>query len=194
MIKVPEIFKGNENFWEFNSEYVFILDKFYKSDKTKNKAKSSKIMWAFYHKLHPDSAYYNLKNKEQTIKEKWLKDKNFDWKKYEDVELTFKDSILTEAEKSLYDWNELMKKRNLYLKNQEYYFDEYKTDENGDNILSKTGQPVLRKGTAKQLDDAHTTTIKYYADYSKIMKELKQDKLKRGKAGKPLSASDANRI
>lgn len=194
MIKIPELFKGTENFWKINSEYVIVFEDFYNKDKSKDKEKSSKIMWALYFKLHPDSVFYNLPDKDNVIIERFLKEPKFKWKQYEDIEIEFKNTILTQAERSLYEWDEFMKKRDKYLKNTEYYFDQYKIDENGDNIFSKTGNPVLVKGTAEQLDKALTTTPKIFMDYGKIRKELQEEKLKRGKGNKPLSASDANLI
>lgn len=194
MIKAPELFKGTENFWEYNPDYKIVFDTLYNKDKSKNKEESSKIMWAMYHKMHQDSVFYNMKDKELEISTKFLKNPKFDWKKHEDVEIVFKDTILTQAERSLYEWNELMRKRDKYLKNKEYYFDEYATDENGDNIITKSGNFVTVKGTAEQLDKAQQVTIKYFNEYTKILKELTEEKLKRGRGNKPLSASDANRI
>lgn len=194
MINIPELFKGDENFWKLNSNYKMIFDSFYQKDKSKDKEKSSKIMWALYFRLHPDSAYYNLPDKEAIIIEKFLKEKGFKWSDYDDIEIMFKDTILTQAERSLYEWNEFMKKRDKYLKNTDYYFDQYLTDENGDTVYSKTGKPVLVKGTADQLDKALMATPKIFMDYGVILKELKEDKIKKGKGNKPLSSSDANRI
>lgn len=198
MINVPDPWRNDTsiNFWELNPQYIAIFEdlNFYKKDKTKSKINASRVMWCMYLKLHPESAFYNMTNKEEFIKEKFLKDSKFNWEKYDEVEVLFKDNILSQAEKSLYNWNELMRKRDIYLKNKEYYFDEYATDENGDNIRSKTGRLIVLKGTADQLDKAQQVTIKYFNEYSKILKELNEEKLKRGKGNKPLSSSDANRI
>lgn len=196
MIQVPNPWRNDASisFWELNPEYILIFEDFHKKDRSKGKLKSSTVMWAMYLKLHPESSFYNMGNKEEFIKEKFVKDDKFKWNKYEDIEVVFKDSVLTQAEKSLYDWNELMRKRDKYLKNKDYYFDEYATDENGDNVVTKTGNFVTIKGTAEQLDKAQQVTIKYFNEYSKILKELQEEKLKRGKGNKPLSSSDANRI
>jgi len=196
MINVPDPWRNDASisFWELNPEYKLIFEDFYKKDRSKGKLYSSTVMWAMYLKLHPESSLYNMSEKEEFIKVKFVKDDKFDWDKYEIIEFLFKDSILTQAEKSLYDWNELMRKRDKYLKNKDYYFDEYKTDENGDNITTKTGAFVVLKGTAEQLDKAQAITIKYFNEYSKILKELSEEKLKKGKGNKPLSSSDANRI
>ena len=194
MINAPQMIKGDENFWELNPEFKIIFDIFYSSDKSKGKEESSKIMWAMYFKLHPDSNFYNLPDKDDIIKNKFLKRPDFKWETYEDVELMFINAVLTQAERSLYEWNEFMKKRDKYLKNTEYYFDTYMTDNNGDNVLSKTGKFITLKGTAQQLDLALSVTPKLFLDYGKIMKELKEERIKKGKGNKPLSASDSDRI
>jgi hypothetical protein len=87
-----------------------------------------------------------------------------------------------------------MQKRSKKLKSMDYYFDEYLTDENGDNVLSKTGQPVIVKGTAKQLDDAYKITPSMYAEYDKIQKLLAEEELKRGRNAKPKSPSETGEI
>lgn len=196
MIQVPNPWRNDASisFWELNPEYILIFEDFHKKDRSKSKLFSSTVMWAMYLKLHPESSFYNMSNKEEFIKTKFVKDDKFDWSKYEDIELLFRDTILTQAEKSLFEWNELMHKRDKYLKSKDYYFDEYATDENGDNIITKTGNFVTIKGTAEQLDKAQQVTIKYFNEYTKILKELNEEKLKRGKGNKPLSSSDANRI
>lgn len=196
MIQVPNPWRNDASisFWDLNPEYILIFEDFHKKDRSKSKLFSSTVMWAMYLKLHPESSFYNMSNKEEFIKTKFVKDDKFDWTKYEDIELLFRDTILTQAEKSLFEWNELMHKRDKYLKSKDYYFDEYATDENGDNIITKTGNFVTIKGTAEQLDKAQQVTIKYFNEYTKILKELNEEKLKRGKGNKPLSSSDANRI
>lgn len=196
MINIPNPWRNDASisFWELNPEYILIFEDFHKKDRSKGKLFSSTVMWAMYLKLHPESSFYNMSNKEEFIKTKFVKDDKFDWAKYEDIELLFRDTILTQAEKSLFEWNELMHKRDKYLKSKDYYFDEYATDENGDNIITKTGNFVTIKGTAEQLDKAQQVTIKYFNEYTKILKELNEEKLKRGKGNKPLSSSDANRI
>jgi len=196
MIQVPNPWRNDASisFWELNPEYILIFEDFHKKDRSKGKLFSSTVMWAMYLKLHPESSFYNMSNKEEFIKIKFVKDDKFDWTKYVDIELLFRDTILSQAEKSLFEWNELMHKRDKYLKSKDYYFDEYATDENGDNIITKTGNLVTIKGTAEQLDKAQQVTIKYFNEYTKILKELNEEKLKRGKGNKPLSSSDANRI
>jgi len=194
MIKVPDVFKGVENFWEWNSEYIVMFEDFYKKDKTKNHNKSSKIMWGIYFLVHPRSDLYHLPNKEELIIENYIKDKNFDWATVEEEISLFSAAILTQAERSLVNWDNYMRKRDKYLKGMDYYFDQYKVDENGDNVYSRTGALVVVKGTAEQLDKAYAVTPKMYAEYEKIKKALSEEEIKRGKGNKPLSPSETGEI
>jgi hypothetical protein len=68
-----------------------------------------------------------------------------------------------------------MSKRDKYLKNQEYYFDEYLRDENNDNVVSRTGQFITVKGTADQLDKAFSATPKMFNDFLKIKIQIDEE-------------------
>jgi len=172
MINVSEeVLKGDKSFWEWNPEYKIIFKDLYKKDKTKDKRKSSGIMWAFYYKLHPQSAFFNMENKEEIISQKFLNSQNFNWEDYEEEEALFKETLLTQAERSLLEWNETMRKRDKWLKTQEYNLE-----------------------NAKDLDTILANTAKLYQLYTKVKKEFEDDKVKRGRGGKPMSASDAGRI
>ena len=181
MINIPEPFKGTENFWELNSQYILLFDDFYNKDKTKNKNKSSKIMWALTFKLNPDSVFYNLPNKDEVIKDKFIKDEKFKWATYSKEESLFHSTILTEATRALVGWDETMKKRRTFLNEQDFTLDAY--------VKGK-----LVKGNAEQLDRMLANTAKLYQDYAKIHKDLKEEKMKKGKGNRPVSASDANEI
>ena len=197
MLKVPEIFKGTENFWEMNSQYKILYKDtdLYKKDRSKSKTRSSKIMWGIFFLLHPTkSDLYNVPNKEQLIVDNYIKEKDFKWEEAEEEQQIFLSSILTQAERSLVNWDTYMRKRDSYLKSLEYYFDEYATDENGDNITSKTGQFVTVKGTAEQLDKAYGVTPKMYAEYEKIKRLLGEEEVKRGKGNRPKSPSETGEI
>jgi hypothetical protein len=182
MINKPEGDIRKINFWDVNPNYKILFDEFFESDKTKDKAKSSTIMWAFYLVLHPNSDFYNLPDKRRLVKDKFVKDKAFKWETYSKQESLFKESSLTQAERSLYEWNEYMRKRDEYLKKQDYFFD----------YFDKTGKLV--KGTAEQLDKAYGVTPKMYADYDKIQKSLKEEDYKTGKGNKIKSLTDAKEI
>lgn len=185
-MKVPDIFTDKDNFWELNPSFVFILNDFYNSDKSKNKEKSSKIMWAIYFRTHPKSDFYNLANKDAIIKTRWLKDESFKWEDYEEVINTFKEISLTQAEKSLVEWDIMLKKRDDFMHSQDFTLDYYETLD--------SGKVVIRKGTADQLDKMLANTNKLYAEYFKIQKELSDEEITRGRGNKPLSMSDSNEI
>ena len=194
MLKIPEIFKGTENFWEWNSQYIIVFEEFYKKDKSKKKNKSSTIMWGIYFLVHPKSDLYNLPTKEILIIDNYIKDKKFKWEQVEDEQELFIQTILSQAERSLASLDSYMNTRDTYLKSKDYYFDEYATDENGNNILSKTGAFVTIKGTAEQLDKAYAVTPKMFAEYDKIKKALAEDEVKRGRNSKPRSPSETGEI
>lgn len=181
-MKVPDIFTEKDNFWEHNPSYVYIFNDFYNSDKTRNKEKSSKIMWAIYFRVHPKSDFYNLSDKDNIIKTKWLKDPEFNWSSYDAIISLFKETSMTQAEKSLVEWDIMLKKRDDFMHDQDFTLDYY----------NEAGKIV--KGTADQLDKMLANTSKLYAEYFKIQKELSDEEITRGRGNKPLSMSDSNEI
>ena len=181
-MKIPDIITDNDSFWDHNPQYKYILSDFYNKDKSKNKNKSSKIVWAIYFRTHPKSDFYRLPDKDDVIKTKWLRQPNFDWESIEDVQTKFVLSTLTQAEKSLIAWDDTMRKRDHFIHSQAFTLDTY-----GDK-----GKIV--KGTADQLDRMLSNTSKLYGEYFKISKELSNDEIKRGKGNKPKSMSDADDI
>lgn len=192
---IDKYYKGNI-FWDVIPEIrvLEVFDSLYQKDKSKNHEHSSNIMWAIAFCVRKDSPMYNLPEKWALAAKDIVLDAKLNWDKYEDIIMSFKQSYLTQAERSLLAWEELMFKRDKYLKSQEYYFDQYKTDENGDNVMSRTGQLITLKGTAEQLDRAFSTTPRMYNDYYKIKKEIEDDEIKRGRGNKVKSMSDANAI
>ena len=182
MINKPEGDIREVNFWELNPNFKILFDDLYSKDKSKDKVESSKIMWSLYLVLHPSSDFYNLPDKRTLVVEKFLKVNKFKWEDYKKEEDLFKDIGLTQAQRSLFDWNELMKGRMDYLKSQKYYFDY--VDDKGKFI----------KGTAEQLDRAFSATPKMYADYDKIVKSMQEEEYQLGKGNKILSLTDAGEI
>lgn len=192
---IDKYFKGN-NFWEMCPEFrvLEIFNTLYLSDKSKGHENSSNLMWAIAFCLRKESPMYNLPNKWELAAKDIVLDAKLKWDKYDDIIMAFKASFMTQAERSLLAWEELMMKRDKYLKGQEYYFDQYMVNDNGDNVTSKTGQFITVKGTADQLDKAFSTTPKMYNDYYKIKKEIEDDEIKRGRGNKIKSVSDSNEI
>lgn len=182
--------EGNNNFWTYNPQYKIIFNNLYNKDKSKDKEHSSRIMWGILLSVHPKSDFYNLPNKDELIEKDFIKLKEFKWSDYQETIETIKDMFLSQAERSLANWEDYMKKRDAYLKTIRYYFDEYATDENGENVLSKLGNFVTIKGTAEQLDKAWLSSKAMWADYKSIMKDLKTEEEKKGKGNKKLSMMD----
>lgn len=187
--------KGNI-FWDMCPEFRILegFDSLYTKDKSKNHEESSNIMWAIAFCLRKESPMYNLPNKWELAAKDIALNPKLKWDKYDDLIMLFKQSQMSQAERSLLVWEELMTKRDKYLKQQNYYFDCYMTNDNGDNVLSKTGQFITIKGTADQLDKAFSATPRMYYDYQKIKKEIEDDEIKRGKGNKIKSLTDANEI
>lgn len=182
MINKPEGDIRDINFWVLNPNFIMIFDDLYNKDKSKNKIESSRIMWSLYLVMHPSSDFYNLPDKRNLVVDKFLKLPKFKWDDYKKEEELFKDVGLTQAQRSLYDWNELMKQRMDYLKSQTYFFD----------YIDKQGKLV--KGTAEQLDRAFSATPKMYADYDKIVKSMQEEEYQTGRGNKIMSLTDAGEI
>ena len=195
--KLPlEAYNKGNNFWEVNPTYrvVEVFEGLYKADKSNKKKKSSNVMWALAFCLRRESPLYNMPEKWNLVITDIIKDNKFKWESNEELIHTFKNTCLTQSERGLLSWEEMMFKRDKYLKNIDYYFDQYATDENGDNVLSKTGSLIIERGTATQLDKAFSVTPKMYADFDKIRRQIEEDDIKRGKGNKPKSLSDADEM
>lgn len=195
-VNVIEKWSPSNNFWEILPEFkiIEVFNSFCKLDASKNKVHSSNIMWAIAFCVRKESPMYNLPDKWTLAARDIIKDAGFKWDDTDGIVNMFKQVSLSQAERSLLAWEELMFKRDKYLKEQEYYFDQYAVDDNGDNITSKTGQFITVKGTADQLDKAFSTTPKMYSDFYKIKKEIEDDEIKRGKGNKVKSLSESNEM
>lgn len=165
-----------EIFWQKYPEakYLEPFATMYNADKSKDKYKSSKFMWALALVESPISMWYNLPDKYERVAKDFLK-QDIDWKDYESHILTFRESQLSQAERSLANWEDFMRKRDKYLKSQEYYFDHEVVDEDGNNVCSLNGQPIWKKGTAEQLDKAMKATADAYKELAKIKKDLESE-------------------
>ena len=75
------------NFWEENNGINIhsVFNPFWEKDVSKNKTESSKIMWAIYLLVNPDSILYNDPAKDISIVKNFIKDPNFKWDDYEDL-------------------------------------------------------------------------------------------------------------
>jgi hypothetical protein len=166
----------DNNFWLENAgiEYHSVFNVMYEKDKSVDKKKSSKIMWAIFMLVHPSSPLYNDPGKEATIIKTFIKDPKFKWESVQDEIYAYKDCSLTSAEKSLQNWNELMQMRDKSLKS--LYAE----------TLEKKDFRAL-----ESLDKMIANTAKLFADYAKIKKDYEEEKTTmKGKTVKSLSDSD----
>lgn len=165
----------DNNFWELNSDLV-ILDEFsklYYKDKSKDKQDSSKILWAIFYAYNPESKFFNYPNKQEVISQSFLKDPKFKWEDYKDLIEAYKNIVLTDAERALINWNEIMTMRDQSIK------DLYKKaieDSDTDELV--------------KIDKMLANTPKMFEDYKKIKKDYEEEKVtKKGKTIASLSDS-----
>lgn len=165
----------DNNFWELNSDLV-ILDEFsklYYKDKSKDKQDSSKILWAIFYAYNPESKFFNYPNKQDVISQSFLKDPKFKWEDYKDLIEAYKNIVLTDAERALINWNEIMTMRDQSIK------DLYKKaieDSDTDELV--------------KIDKMLANTPKMFEDYKKIKKDYEEEKVtKKGKTIASLSDS-----
>lgn len=175
-------FSEGANFWKMNPQLKILFEDFYNSDKSKSKDTSSKIMWGIYLAVHPKSEFYNIPDKYNIISKNVIKDSKFSWAKHQRIIDVVIEQTMTQAEKSLINWNDTLKKRDEFIHSQEFTLDSYNPE----------GRIV--KGTADQLDKMLANTNKLYQEYFKILKELKVEEDSKSKGNKILSASDTGEI
>jgi hypothetical protein len=163
------------NFWTFNAELVVLeeFSKFYESDKSKNKEESSKVMWAIHYGFHPESKFFNLPNKLDILAKDFLKNPKFKWTSIQKLIDTFKSLVLSDVERALITWNEIMMMRDNSLKEM------YKL------AINQANTDELVK-----LDKMLSNTPKMFEDYKKIKKDYDEEKVtKKGKSIASLSDS-----
>ena len=165
----------DQNFWEVNSDYLLISEfkNLYDSDKSKNKTNSSKILWAIYFAYNPESKFYNIPDKLNILAKDFIKDSKFKWTNVKEVVDLYKSSVLSDAERALVTWGEIITMRDESLK-----------------LLYK--QAIEAKDTDElvKLDKMISNTPKLFEDYKKIKKDYEEEKVtKKGKTIVSLSES-----
>lgn len=164
------------NFWTENLEISMIkeFDDLYSADTSKNKEKSSKIMWAIYFAYNPNSKLYNLPDKLKVIARDHLKDPKFKWSSVAKQVEVYKELVLTDAERALLKWNEIMIMRDQTIKD-----------------LYKSAIADRDVDTLVKIDKMMTTTPKMFEDYKKVKKDFEEEKTtKKGKKINSLSEED----
>lgn len=167
------------NYWEVNVELLIIpeFDKAYHKDKSKNKQDSSTILWGIYYAYHPESKYYNLPNKLEILDKNFIKQKDFNWDNYSDIIEIYKSMVLTDSERALVEWGEIMTMRSVAMKKL------YK------ELLDQEIAEIDTK-SLKEVDSMLASTPKMFEDYKKIRKDYEEEKTsKKGKRNVSLSDS-----
>lgn len=169
MRNILENYSNQSNFWETNPQFTAInpFKKLWKGDKSKNKADSSTLMWAIALMYMPTSDLYYTSNKEEIIGQSMLNVKTIDidsfWESKKELVDAFIDMTLTQAEKSLISWEKRLKQRDAFLEGQVYTF----------GYIDADG--VEYRDNTKSLDDMGSKTGKFYEEFFKIKKELKEE-------------------
>lgn len=164
------------NFWELNPELVLIdeLGKLHFKDKSKKKEDSSRIMWAIYFAFNPESKFINLPNKLEILAKDYLKNPKFNWDEVKPQIEIYKNLVLSDAERALINWGEIMSLRDSSIK----------------DLYTK----ALQEGDIDELvkiDKMLANTPKMFEDYKKIKKDYEEEKVtKRGKKINSLSDDD----
>jgi hypothetical protein len=168
----------DNNYWEVNAELLIIkeFDDYYSKDKSKGKEDSSKVMWGLYYCYHPESKFYNLPNRLEIIENNFIKDPKFKWDSVKSIVDVFKNLVLSDAERALGNWGEIMSMRDTSIKE---LYRKALEDSDTDELV--------------KIDKMLANTPKMFEDYKKIKKDYQEEKtLKKGKRN--LSLSDTGDI
>lgn len=163
------------NYWEVNSEYLLLpeFSQFYTKDKSKAKEESSRIMWAINYAFNPDSKFFHYPNKLEVLSKDFIKIPKFKWDNVTNIIDIFKNLVLSDAEKSLVNWSEIMVLR--------------------DNSLKDLYRNAIQAGDTDELvklDKMLSNTPKMFEDYKKIKRDYEEEKtIKKGKSIASLSDS-----
>ena len=164
------------NFWELYPELLIIeeLTQIYQKDKSKKKEDSSRIMWAIYFAFNPESKFINLPNKLEILAKDYLKDPKFNWEGIKKQIEIYKNLVLSDAERALINWGEIMNMRDSSIK----------------DLYTR----ALQEGDIDELvkiDNMLANTPKMFEDYKKVKKDYEEEKVtKRGKKINSLSDDD----
>jgi hypothetical protein len=147
-------FNLDVNFWQLNPQLVLAFNNLYNSDNSKNKEKSSKIMWAIA-MLYDPSENNQFRNaefdkKKELIRSVYINDKNFAWENYLVEIETYKDYALSPIEREILVLEESLASRREFLRT-----------------------PYTPK-TAALLDDMHKKSVDIQKQHIELRKLIKE--------------------
>ena len=150
----------NKNFWEANPQLVYMppFSYLYSSDKSKDKAKSSKDMWCIFFMSDPDedkNKFYRIPEKERLDMLQEVYNPEFDVENelVQECILKYPSLCLTAVERALKDEKDALSKRAKFLASATYDFD-----------------------TMKDLDNAYSKTSKIYENFEAIEERFLKQK------------------
>ena len=179
------------NYWEMNPIMKSIPEfkMLYASDKTKDKRKSSVIMWAIAMLCDPNdqNPWRNTveEEKKAIIATETIGDPKFQWDEPHIIELVeaYEEKCLSIAEKELTKLLKKLTQRAVFIDSTNYSLDSY------DDV----GKPL--KGTADQLDKMLINTGKIYSLFQEIQDKLNQEQASGAlKGGATESASEQGKL
>ncbi len=150
-------FSISNNFWKENPHFLIVKEfkEFHKSDKSKNKEASSKIMWAIALLVHPKSKFYQAlyEERKKIIDDDYLSSESAEWdQKYNNYIIKFKEVALTRMQRNAAIWSDKFDERMEFLRSTPY------------NI-----------STFNDLDKAMQSTDKIWNVYIKCMKDMEDE-------------------
>lgn len=111
-----------EQFWDVNPEFKFVApyDAFFSS--TKDKKKSSVVMWAIFLLCDINSPKMRLRldEREDEIKTYFVKDSDFNFKKYQELIDAYPRVVLSKIQRELKVWQDKIEERNKFLESVSY--------------------------------------------------------------------------
>ena len=190
-------FNTDENFWITNPQFKTLrpFKRLFESDRSRNKVTSSKQMWFVAQALddNPANIFKNVGVEERVdyLSSDYMEDKEYYNKREEELK-PYMDKYeylhTTIARKALQELLDKLVARAIFIKDTEYTLDTYDLD-------PTTGKPVIKKGTAKDLDIMMKNTKGIYDLLFDIEKSLgEEDESNQVKGGQNLSLSDTGEI
>lgn len=122
-------FDTNANFWELNAQLKIpkLFKEFYTKDKSKNKAYSSKIMWAIAQLVDnsEENRFRNLliEDRKLLLKEDFLEDDSFEWEAYQEYIDLYTSLNMSKSERSLLIYETKLEERDSFIKTTQYTLD-----------------------------------------------------------------------
>tara|TARA_Y100001963_G_C6704690_1_gene411321 strand:- start:186 stop:710 length:525 start_codon:yes stop_codon:yes gene_type:complete len=174
-MKLLNSFETDSNFWSINPQLEIpkIFADIYKKDKSKNKEKSSKIMWAIALLIDPDSKFANApyEDRKNLILTDYIRDIKFKWEDYQDAIEYYENLLLTPAQRQINIWSRKMDEKTKYLDSLSYEED------------------------AETIEKLLTSNAKLYTELERITKQLEKEESEGvAKGGREESAGEKGLI